>query len=170
MLWQPAYVGLGSNLDDPELQVRQALAALGRLERTRLVLQSSLYGSRPWGLAEQPDFVNAAAGLLTQLAVEQFFGRLRDLERRLGRTPSTVRWGPRRIDLDLLAFGPLRLETAGLRLPHPGVVSRNFVLYPLHEIAPDLILPGGARVRELVAQADRTGIWRLDGRPLEHGA
>ncbi|HTW76106.1 MAG TPA: 2-amino-4-hydroxy-6-hydroxymethyldihydropteridine diphosphokinase [Steroidobacteraceae bacterium] len=170
MLWQPAYVGIGSNLDDPELQVRRALSALATLERTRLVAQSSLYGSRPWGLAEQPDFVNAAAGLLTQLPVERLFEQLCDLQTRLGRAPSVTRWGPRRIDLDLLVFDHLSLQTAQLRLPHPGVVTRNFVLYPLCEIAPDLIVPGSASVRDLAAQADRTGIWRLDGRALEHGA
>ena len=162
MLWQCAYVGLGSNLDDPARQVRGALAALAGLDRTVLVARSSLYGSRPWGLTEQPDFVNAVAGLLTRLPVEQFFAQLRELQGRLGRAPATVRWGPRRIDLDLLVFDQLMLDTPGLTLPHPGVVSRNFVLYPLGEIAPDLVIAGSGRVSELLAKLDRTGLWRLD--------
>jgi 2-amino-4-hydroxy-6-hydroxymethyldihydropteridine diphosphokinase len=170
MLWCSAYVGIGSNLDDPELQVRAAFAALATLERTRLVAQSALYGSRAWGLTEQPDFVNAVAALLTQLPLEAFFGELRALEGRLGRGPSSVRWGPRRIDLDLLVFDGVQLHSEQLRLPHPGVVQRNFVLYPLYEVAPDLVVPGSGRVRELLGQVDPAGIWRLDGRALEHGA
>lgn len=170
MFWQSAYVGIGSNLDEPERQVRRALTALTALESTRLVAQSSLYGSRPWGVTEQPDFVNAVAALLTQQPVEPFFRALRALEEQLGRTPPSVRWGPRRIDLDLLLFDGLRLPGPELRLPHPGVVGRNFVLYPLCEVAPDLVIPGSGRVRELCSRVDRTGIWRLDGRAIEHGA
>lgn len=170
MLWQSAYVGVGSNLDEPEQQVRRALAELAGLESTRLVAQSSLYGSRPWGVTGQPDFVNAAAGLLTQLPVDSFFQALRSLERQLGRIPPPVRWGPRRIDLDLLLFDGLRLDGPQLRLPHPGVVERNFVLYPLSEVAPDLVVPGSGRVRELRSRVDRAGIWRLDGRAIDHDA
>jgi 2-amino-4-hydroxy-6-hydroxymethyldihydropteridine diphosphokinase len=170
MLWQSAYVGVGSNLDEPERQVRAALAALATLEATVLVAASSLYGSRPWGVSEQPDFVNAVAGLLTQLPVDEFFRALRALERQLGRAPPTVRWGPRRIDLDLLLFDALQLPGPALRLPHPGVVQRNFVLYPLCEVAPDLVVPGSGCVRELRSRVDRAGIWRLDGRAIDHDA
>lgn len=162
MLWQCAYVGIGSNLDEPVQQVQRALTALAGLTRTRLMAHSSLYRSRPWGLAEQPDFINAVAALLTRLTAQELFAQLRALEPQLGRTPSSVRWGPRRIDLDLLLYDQLQLDSPELKLPHPGVVTRNFVLYPLHEVAPDLALPGGARVSELLAQVDATGIWRLD--------
>src|SRR5580700_4187971 len=110
MLWRPAYVGIGSNLDDPASQVRRALAALPGLPHTRLVLNSSLYGSKPMGPAAQPDFVNAVAGLLTQLEAPAFFLALRALELALGREPPRVRWGARRIDLDLLLFAAQRLE------------------------------------------------------------
>ncbi len=170
MLWESVYVGIGSNLDEPEQQVRRALAALATLESTRLVASSPLYGSRPWGVTEQPDFVNAVAGLLTQQPVDSFFQALRALERQLGRTAPAVRWGPRRIDLDLLLFDGLQLDGPQLRLPHPGVVERNFVLYPLYEVAPDLVVPGSGRVRELRSRVDRAGIWRLDGRAIDHGA
>ena len=122
MLWHPAYVGLGSNLDEPVVQVRRAFAALATIPETRLVRTSSLYGSRPMGPVPQPDFINAAAGLLTRLEAGDFFARLRALERELGRMPPRERWGPRRIDLDLLVFAQLRIDTPALRLPHPGIV------------------------------------------------
>jgi 2-amino-4-hydroxy-6-hydroxymethyldihydropteridine diphosphokinase len=170
VLWLSAYVGVGSNLDEPALQVRHALQALSQLPQTRLVRHSSLYGSRPWGLAEQPDFVNAVAGLLTQLPVGTFFQSLRALEVELGRAPSSVRWGPRRIDLDLLLFDQMRLQTPELTLPHPGVVSRSFVLYPLYEVAPELRVPGGMRIGELLERVDASSLWRLDKQPIAHGA
>ena len=170
MLWQSAYIGVGSNLDEPALQVRRALQALAGLPQTRLMRQSTLYGSRPWGMSEQPDFVNAVAGLLTQLPVRMLFETLQGLEVRLGRGPKTVRYGPRRIDLDLLLFDQMRLQTPELTLPHPGVVSRSFVLYPLHEVAPELRIPGGVRVEELLTRVDASGLWRLDKQPLTHGA
>jgi 2-amino-4-hydroxy-6-hydroxymethyldihydropteridine diphosphokinase len=170
MLWHAAYVGIGSNLDQPADQVQRALRALSGLPQTRLVLQSSLYGSKPMGPATQPDFVNAVAGLLTQLDMAAFFGALRALESALGREPPRVRWGPRRIDLDLLLFDAERLDGADLTLPHPGIVQRNFVLYPLLEVAPELTVPGRGRVAELAARVDAAGIWRLDNNPKAHGA
>ena len=99
MLWHVAYVGIGSNLDQPAEQVQRALDALSQLLQTRLVLQSSLYGSKPLGPQPQPDFVNAVAAVLTQLPAAAFFGALRALEGALGREPPRVRWGPRRIGL-----------------------------------------------------------------------
>jgi 2-amino-4-hydroxy-6-hydroxymethyldihydropteridine diphosphokinase len=161
MLWHPAYVGLGSNLDEPASQVRRALAALAELPGTRLVRQSSLYSSRPMGPVAQPDFINAVAGLLTQLDAAEFFGELRSLERALGRSRARERWGPRRIDLDLLMFAQLRQEGPELQLPHPGIVARNFVLYPLCEVAPELVVPGCGRVCELAAGVSPEGIRRL---------
>jgi 2-amino-4-hydroxy-6-hydroxymethyldihydropteridine diphosphokinase len=162
MLWHPAYVGLGSNLDEPALQIRRALAGLAVLPETRLIRQSSLWGSKPMGPVPQPDFVNAVAGLLTGLEAAEFFAALRRLEQQLGRTAARERWGPRRIDLDLLVFAGLRLEADELRLPHPGIVERNFVLYPLAEVAPELMVPDCGRVRELAARVGPEGIWRLD--------
>src|ERR1700690_836546 len=128
MPWHPAYVGLGSNLDDPAQQVRRALVALSELPRTSLYRKSSLYGSRPLGGLAQPDYVNAAVGLLTQLGVHPFFDALRALEIRLGRAPDRVRWAPRRIDLDLLLYSQQRLHEPALTLPHPGLLVRNLVL------------------------------------------
>ncbi|MGA8708619.1 MAG: 2-amino-4-hydroxy-6-hydroxymethyldihydropteridine diphosphokinase [Steroidobacteraceae bacterium] len=162
MHWYPAYVGLGSNLDDPAAQVQRALAALAGLPESRLWRRSSLYGSKPMGPAAQPDFVNAVAALLTQLPVAEFFAQLRQLEESLGRSPPRERWGPRRIDLDLLLFAQLRLDGERLRLPHPGIVERNFVLYPLAEVAPELPVPGRGLVAELASRVPSAGIWRLD--------
>jgi 2-amino-4-hydroxy-6-hydroxymethyldihydropteridine diphosphokinase len=162
MLWHPAYVGLGSNLDEPAVQVRRAFAALGQIPETRVVRESSLYGSRPMGPVPQPDFVNAAAALLTRLEAGEFFSQLRALERQLGRMPPRERWGPRRIDLDLLVFSQLRIDTPALQLPHPGIVERNFVLYPLAEVAPELPVPGCGRIAELLARVNSEGLWRLD--------
>jgi len=159
-LWRPAYVGIGSNLDDPPARVRAALAALAELPGARLIASSSLWWSAPFGPVVQPDFCNAVAALLTTLEAREFFASLRGLETRLGRTPPRERWGPRRIDLDLLAFAGERSVYPDLVLPHPGIVERNFVLYPLAEIAPDLQLPGLGRVAELAARTSTQGIRR----------
>lgn len=170
MLWHPAYVGLGSNLDEPATQIERALAALSVLPQTRLLRVSSLYGSKPLGPLVQPDYVNAAAALLTQLHAPEFFQALRALERELGRGPVRMRWGPRRIDLDLLVFGDQRVDSPTLQLPHPGIAQRNFVLYPLRELAPDLWVPGCGRVAQLAAQVEPSGIWRLQPQPMTHDA
>jgi 2-amino-4-hydroxy-6-hydroxymethyldihydropteridine diphosphokinase len=162
MLWHPAYVGVGSNLDRPAWQVRRALERLAGLPESHLLRQSSLYRSRPLGPVAQPDFVNAAAGILTRLEAPALFARLRELELSLGRSAPRERWGPRRIDLDLLVYGALRLEGGELTLPHPGIAARNFVLYPLAEVAPDLEVPGLGRVAALRERVDAGGIWRLD--------
>jgi len=157
----PAYVALGSNLDDPRAQVERALAALDQLPQTRCVLRSSLYRSRPFGPVEQPDFVNAVAGLLTSLEPAALLASLQALETRLGRERPAVRWGPRRIDLDLLVHGSVRVAQPGLELPHPGIAERAFVLAPLAEIAPDLDVPGVGRVGALLAKLDSSGLERL---------
>ena len=132
-----AYVGIGSNLDDPRTHVLQALKDLDRLPHTRLVKQSSLYRSAPVGHAPQPDFINAVARLETGLAAERLLAELQEIEARHGRTRSFPN-APRTLDLDLLLFGDATLDTAVLRIPHPRMHERAFVLKPLLEIAPDL--------------------------------
>jgi 2-amino-4-hydroxy-6-hydroxymethyldihydropteridine diphosphokinase len=159
--WIPAYVALGSNLDGPEAQVERALAALADLPRTRCVACSSLYRSKPLGPVAQPDFVNAAAGLLTQLAAGELLIELKSLEQRLGRERPVVRWGPRRIDLDLLAYVDARIDEPDLTVPHPGIAERAFVLAPLAEFAPDLEIPGVGRVETLLKRVDATGLERI---------
>jgi 2-amino-4-hydroxy-6-hydroxymethyldihydropteridine diphosphokinase len=159
--WRPAYVGLGSNLSGPEAQVRGAAQRLASLPRSRLVLLSRLFGSRPLGPAGQPDYVNAAAGILTELTAVELLRELQVLEAQAGRPAVRDHWGPRVIDLDLLIFGTEQSTAPDLVLPHPGVVERNFVLYPLADIAPDLEVPGRGRVRELLARVPADGIWPL---------
>jgi 2-amino-4-hydroxy-6-hydroxymethyldihydropteridine diphosphokinase len=156
--WQPAWIGVGSNLDDPRAQVLAALGRLGDLPRTRLVLTSRLYRSRPFGPVPQPDFINAVAGILTQLEAPELLKELKAIESSMGRPERHERWGPRIIDLDLLAYGAERRQDPLLTLPHPGIVERNFVLYPLSEIAPDLELPGLGRVADLAAAVTAEGI------------
>ena len=159
--WQPAYIGVGSNLEDPRAQVLAAITRLARLPRSRLVLASKLYRSLPFGRLQQPNFVNAVAGILTQLEPEALMGELHAIESAMGRPERHEHWGPRIIDLDLLAFGSERREEPHLTLPHPGIVERNFVLYPLAEIAPDLVLPGLGRVADLAAAVTAEGITLL---------
>jgi 2-amino-4-hydroxy-6-hydroxymethyldihydropteridine diphosphokinase len=160
--WLPAYVGVGSNLSNPEQQVRGALAALGGLPDTKLVVSSPLYRTRPFGDVVQPAFVNAVAGLLTMRTPEELLADLRALERSLGRVAAlSERWGPRVIDLDLLVVGRETRATDTLTLPHPGIAERDFVVYPLADIAPDLEVPGLARASQLRERVANRGIERL---------
>ncbi|MFZ1869348.1 MAG: 2-amino-4-hydroxy-6-hydroxymethyldihydropteridine diphosphokinase [Steroidobacteraceae bacterium] len=160
-IWQPAYIGLGSNLQDPRAQILRACAALERLPTTRKVGHSPLYRSKPFGPVSQPDFINAVAGVLTQLDSRTLLGELLALERAFGRPVARERWGPRIIDLDLLVHGRERRQEPGLTLPHPGIVERNFVLYPLGDLAPDLDVPGLGRVAELKGRLAPLGLERL---------
>jgi 2-amino-4-hydroxy-6-hydroxymethyldihydropteridine diphosphokinase len=160
--WVPAYVGLGSNLADPPRQLRLALEALGRLPRTRLVAVSDFFRNPPMGVLDQPDFVNAAAAVLTRLSARDLLAALKEIERAQGRERGPgSRWGPRELDLDLLVYGSTRLDEVGLVIPHPGIAERNFVLFPLLEIAPGLTIPGVGRVAELAARLDCSGLERL---------
>lgn len=140
-----AYVGLGSNLGDREALIRRAAALLGA---RRL---SSISETEPWGVVDQPRFVNAVAELETPLEPRELLVRLLDVERRLGRERGGPRWGPRTIDLDLLVHGDAQLDEPGLVLPHPRLHERLFVLEPLAELAPDLDVPGRGRVSALLA-------------------
>jgi 2-amino-4-hydroxy-6-hydroxymethyldihydropteridine diphosphokinase len=160
-LWQPAYIGVGSNLDEPRAQVLRAFQSLAGISASRLILVSPLYSAPPLGPADQPDYVNAVAGLLTRLDPPALLSQLRAIESAFGRPERHERWGPRVIDLDLLVFGRERRSGSDLTLPHPGVVERNFVLYPLADIAPDLEVPGLGRVAELKGRVVSTGLHRL---------
>lgn len=147
-----AFVGLGANLGEPVASVREALRELDALPDTRLLRASRLYRSRAWGVRVQPDFVNAVAMLETALSARDLLDQLLAIERAHGRErdPAT-RWGPRTLDLDLLLHGDARIDEPGLQLPHPHLHERAFALLPLAEIAPDAMVPGHGRVRELAA-------------------
>jgi 2-amino-4-hydroxy-6-hydroxymethyldihydropteridine diphosphokinase len=160
--WIPAWIGLGSNLDDPVSQIKRATGALDRIDRTRLIAVSGLYRNPPMGPADQPDFVNAVAALLTGLSPQALLTELQAIERLQGRDKKdVVHWGPRCIDLDLLTFGKRTLDEISLKIPHPGISGRNFVLFPLLELAPELYIPGQGRVRELVASLDGSLLDRI---------
>jgi 2-amino-4-hydroxy-6-hydroxymethyldihydropteridine diphosphokinase len=156
--WVPAYVAIGANLGDARAAVQQAFERLSELPQTRVIARSRLYRSAPLGPQDQPEFINAAAGLLTQLSASELLRELKGLEQVMGRTAPVVRWGPRVIDFDLSVFGAERIESETLTVPHPGVPVRNFVLYPLLDIAPELDVPGHGRVRELAARVSPDGL------------
>ena len=137
-----AYVGIGSNLDDPRAHVLKAFTDLDQLPQTRLVKRSSLYRSAPVGHAAQPDFVNAVAQLETGLPAGRLLAEMQQVEQQHGRTRSFPN-APRTLDLDLLLFGDLTLDTPMLRIPHPRMHERAFVLKPLLEIAPHLPFESG---------------------------
>jgi len=132
-----AYVGIGSNLDDPVRQVRSALAELDELPHTRVVKPSSLYRSVPVGHGAQPDFINAVAQLETGLPAERLLAELQAIEARHGRARSFPN-APRTLDLDVLLYNELALDLPDLKIPHPRMHQRAFVLRPLLEIAPQL--------------------------------
>ena len=154
-------VGLGSNLDGPASQVEIAFGMLAAIDRTTLVAKSSLYRSTPLGGIEQPDFVNAAALLTTELDPMAFLEALQAIEIARGRERGEVQWGPRVIDLDLLAYDGISLDEPGLTVPHPGIAARNFVLLPLREIAPDFRIPGLGRVRDLPVNTSEPRISKI---------
>ncbi len=158
VLWTPAYIALGANLDDPRAQVQDAFARIGQLPQTRMVARSRLYRSAPLGPQDQPDFVNAVAGVLTRLAPRELLQALQGIEAAMGRTSPVARWGPRRIDLDLIAYADLQCQEERLTLPHAGAAARNFVLYPLCELAPTYVLPGAGAVRVLVQRVGGQGL------------
>lgn len=144
-----AYVGIGSNLDDPVAQARRAVAALRVLPDTRLAAVSSLYRSAPLGGADQPDYVNAVAALDTRLDARRLLAALHDIEAAQGRDRSAGRWASRTLDLDLLVHGDECHAEEDLIVPHPGIAEREFVLGPLYELAPELEIPGLGQVAEL---------------------
>jgi 2-amino-4-hydroxy-6-hydroxymethyldihydropteridine diphosphokinase len=155
------YVGLGSNLDGPILQVRRGLTALATLPDTEVVQPSSLYRSPPMGPPGQPDYVNAVCALATRLPAPRLFAHLQDIEDRHGRVRGPVRWGPRILDLDLLLYGDAELSGPDLTVPHPGLAERAFVLYPLLEIAPDLEVPSLGPIASLIQNCPVAGLEKI---------
>lgn len=159
--WYPAYIGLGSNLQKPARQIEDALGLVSEIPNTRLIKASSLYRSSPYGGVEQPDFVNSVASLLTRLTAKELLAALHGVEHRQGRERDETRWGPRVLDLDLLVYSGQVIDEPELSVPHPGIAERNFVLLPLGEIAPDLVIPGLGRVAGIPVNMDEPGISRI---------
>jgi 2-amino-4-hydroxy-6-hydroxymethyldihydropteridine diphosphokinase len=155
-----AYIALGSNLDDPRQQVLDAMDKLASLPDIRLLQRSRLYRTPPWGVLEQPPFVNAAVQVDTALSPYMLLDALLDIERGTGRVRAE-RNGPRTLDLDLLHVEGVQLDDARLTLPHPRMAERAFVLLPLNDLAPALQLPGQGVVAELLTRLDLAGCERL---------
>ena len=162
-----AWIALGSNLDNPAVRVAGALEELDHLPDTRLIGRSSLYETRPWGMTDQPNFINAVAAVKTGLEPRPLLDALLDLELAQGRRrDAEERWGPRRLDLDLLLYDELTMDTDRLTLPHPRMHERAFVLVPLLEVDPELSVPGRGPVAGLLATVGTGGIVRLPAERL----
>ncbi|MBI3771096.1 MAG: 2-amino-4-hydroxy-6-hydroxymethyldihydropteridine diphosphokinase [Gammaproteobacteria bacterium] len=154
-----AYIGLGSNLDNPERHLSQACVDLANIPATQLQQVSSLYRSVPLG-PPQPDYINAVAALITRLSPQDLLANLQAIEQRHGRVREQ-HWGPRTLDLDLLLYGDQVITTPDLTVPHTGLLERNFVLIPLFEIAPKLQLPDNQSLETLAVACPREGLERL---------
>ncbi|TAN50675.1 MAG: 2-amino-4-hydroxy-6-hydroxymethyldihydropteridine diphosphokinase [Methylococcaceae bacterium] len=157
-----AYIGLGSNLQDPIAQIQRARRAIAQTAGMAELAFSSLYRNPPMGPADQPDYVNAVMAIATTLAPHALLGCLQAIEQRQGRARSGERWGPRTLDLDILLYGQQQLHSADLTIPHLGIAERAFVLLPLLEIAPDLTIPGKGALRDLAALLPADALLRLD--------
>lgn len=156
------FIGLGSNLEDPQAQVCRAFDELAELPHCRLVRRSSLYRSAPVGPQDQPDFINAVAELQTALEPEALLDQLQAIERAHQRVRK-IHWGPRTLDLDLLLYADRTINTERLTVPHPFMYERGFVLWPLVEVAPQLSLPDGST---LAQRLDQCPMGTLERMPL----
>jgi 2-amino-4-hydroxy-6-hydroxymethyldihydropteridine diphosphokinase len=158
-----AYIGLGSNLSDPEYQVRQAIVELGDLPETELHARSALYRTSPVGPTGQPEYVNAVVSLQTRMSPRGLLDALQAVERGHGRRRDGTRWGPRTLDLDILLYGDERVAEVGLHIPHPEMGGRAFVLIPLADVAPaGLRVPGIGSLADLLERCPRDGVVRLE--------
>ena len=157
------YIGLGSNLKQPAQQLNTAIDTLKHLPDSTLTNCSAYYASKAIGPGEQADYVNAVAELATTLTPLTLLHELQSIELAQGRQ-RTTRWGPRTLDLDILLYGNSVLDEAQLTVPHPRLKERNFVITPLHDIAPALVLPCGLALSALFTATSQTDLWRL-----EHG-
>jgi 2-amino-4-hydroxy-6-hydroxymethyldihydropteridine diphosphokinase len=148
--WKIAYIGAGSNLDKPIDQIHRSIEGLKKIKNTQFILSSSLYSSSPLGPEDQPDFINAVFAILTQLNPHELLNELQKIEKKQKRVRDEIRWGPRTIDLDILIYSNLVINNNALTLPHPEIQNRDFVLMPLAEIAPDLIVTDQKNVVDLL--------------------
>ena len=155
------FVALGSNLDHPALHVEHALRDIDELPETALLKVSTLYETAPVGLKDQPAFVNAVAQVATTLSAHDLLERLHGIEAQHGRVRNSAidqRNGPRTLDLDILMFDDATIDERGLTVPHPRMHERAFVLVPLVEIAPALVVPGKGLAKDLLASVDTRGV------------
>lgn len=164
-----SYIGLGSNLEYPQQQIHQAIDELSGLDRCAVLAQSRLYHSTPMGPQDQPDYINAVVKLATSLDAHELLHALQAIEHAQGRRRDGRHWGPRTLDLDLLLYADQQISSDELEVPHPGIANRVFVLYPLQELDPDLViqaLPGPLSIQDMVADLQRSEV-QLFCQPLE---
>jgi len=160
-----ALIALGGNVGDVRDTLRRALAIFSDDHQVRLLARSSDYRTPPWGVVDQPPFINCAAIVETTLSPEQLLAHAQAVERAFGRDRAHERrWGPRPLDIDLIAYDDLQMATPVLTLPHPRAFDRAFVLVPLNEIAPERRI-AGRRIKDAVARVDRAGIEKLPPYP-----
>ncbi len=157
-----AYIGLGSNLANPAEQIKSARTAITQIAGVQELAFSSLYHSSPMGPQDQPDYVNAVMCVATDLSPIDLLRCLQRIENDHGRVRKNERWGARTLDLDMLIYDDQVIELPDLTVPHPGLAEREFVLYPLHEIAPQLSIPGKGNIADLLAKCPMNGLKRLD--------
>ncbi|MDX1303895.1 2-amino-4-hydroxy-6-hydroxymethyldihydropteridine diphosphokinase [Photobacterium sp.] len=153
-----AYIAIGSNLDDPVAKANSAITALKQTPDIEVVAVSSLYSSTPMGPQNQPDYINAVVAIDTSLSPLNLLDKTQAIELTHGRVRKDERWGPRTLDLDIILYGDLVHHCERLTVPHYGMKVREFVLYPLAEITPDLILPDNTALQQLLTQVDRNGL------------
>lgn len=158
----PVYIGLGANLAEPVKQITAAKDALAELPQSQLIACSPLYSSKPMGPQDQPDYVNAVALIHTQLSAEALLDQLQRIELERGRVRKADRWGPRTLDLDMLLYGDHTINTPRLTVPHYGMHQREFVLYPLADLTPNLVLPDGRALSTLLSQVPLNNMEKLD--------
>jgi len=145
-----AFIGLGANLENPRQQLLQAIETLSLVPACKCLAISSLYRSKPMGPQNQPDYVNAVMSMETNLSPLELLERLQLIEQQQGRLRGDERWGPRTLDLDILLYGGEVIDELRLKIPHSGLHERSFVLYPLHEIAPTLVIPNRGALKQLL--------------------
>ena len=160
-VWVTAYIGLGSNLDNPVAQIKSARTAISLLNGVEELAFSSLYHSLPMGPQDQPDYINAVMCIETHLAPIALLRSLQAIETIQGRVRKGERWGARTLDLDILLYGDEEIDVPDLKVPHTGISERSFVLYPLFEIAPQLIIPGKGILADLVAKCPLDGLKQM---------
>lgn len=152
------YIGLGSNLDDPAQQLQDAVSSLKKLPKSSFLQVSSLFASKPMGPQDQPDYMNAVACIKTELSPIELLDQLQKIELSFGRTRKDERWGARVLDLDILLIDDLVIDSERLTVPHYGMKVREFVIYPLAQINPDLMLPDGSNVTQLQETINDNGL------------
>ncbi|NVK24767.1 MAG: 2-amino-4-hydroxy-6-hydroxymethyldihydropteridine diphosphokinase [Gammaproteobacteria bacterium] len=155
------YIGLGANLNDPVSTVKIALHEMSLIPQSRFVAASKIYVSKPMGPADQPDYVNAVALIETQLNAHQLFEYTCRIEQDHGRTRNGEHWGPRTLDLDILLFDQDIIDDDKLTVPHYGIKDREFVIYPLLDISPNLVLPCGTSIESLTENVPLNGMTAL---------